>query len=540
MSAPVPPRRHAGRSSTKADASVGRTTGAMARGSRRGSWAALSPLRYATVAAFACTALLGPAAAAGADLDTPPLAGPPRPLAIAAPTEFRLANGLRVVLAERRGVQLVTAALLVLAGSEADPPSEAGLASVTAGLLTRGTRHRDATRLAQDAESLGGLLDSHAGWHTSEVGITVMVPKLDAALALVSEVVREPAFAPAELDRLRAQTLDELKVGYSRPDTLARLASQRLLFGSGAYGHPASGTPASLPRIGRPDLIALHAARYRPENAVLVLAGDLDPDAAARLAERHFGAWQVAAPAAPPVAPRPNAESAAPMLLVDLPHAGQAAVVVAAPLPPLAGDRATAAILNAVLGGGFSARLNQEIRIRRGLSYGAASALDPRPLGASLRATVQTKNESAAEVVALVQAELDRLAAEPIDAAELATRKTAVIGDFSRSVETTSGLAAAVEALIAAGLPTSDLRTRIAALAAVDPAELRRYAAANLAPERRRVAVAGDTALFAPALRQRVPGLRVIPAERLVMDPGALDVSAAAVGASPPEPSGPR
>ncbi len=532
MSAAGTHRRPTGRglSRTHPAAVVRPTVGAPRRHPRR---------RVAALAAFGCAALLMLRAAA-ADLDVPPLPGVPRPLAIAAPTELRLSNGLRVVLAERRGVQLVTAALLVLTGSAADPPGHAGLASVTAGLLTRGTRRRDATRLAQDAESLGGLLDGHAGWHASEVGITVTVPKLDAALALVSEVVQEPAFASAELDRLRAQTLDELKVGYSRPDTLARLASQRLLFGNGAYGHPASGTPASLARIGRADLVALHTTRYRPDNAVLVLAGDLDAGEAERLAARHFGTWLVP-PRAPPVAaPRPNAEAAETMLLVDLPHAGQAAVVVAAPLPPLEGDRATAAVLNAVLGGGFSSRLNQEIRIRRGLSYGAGSALDPRPLGASLRAAVQTKNESAAEVVELVQTELDRLAAVPIEAAELATRKTAVIGDFSRSVETTSGLAAAVEALIVAGLPTSDLRTRIDALGAVDAADLQRYAATHLAPERRRVAVAGDTAVFAPALRQRVPGLRVVAAERLVNDPDALGTPAAAGASRRTAASGPR
>ncbi|HWI11744.1 MAG TPA: pitrilysin family protein [Burkholderiaceae bacterium] len=453
--------------------------------------------------------------------DTPPQPGAPRPLTVRAPVEQRLPNGLRVVLAERRGVQLVTAQLVVLSGSEVDPPQRAGLASMTAGLLTKGTRRHGATALAQAAESLGGALDSGAGWHQSEVAITVTVPKLDAALGLVSEVVQQPVFAPAELDRLRAQALDELKVAYTQPATLAGLAAQRLLFGSGAYGHPAGGTPASLARIARADLLALHAARYRPDNAVLVLAGDLHAADALRLAQRHFGAWKARGSAAAP-APLPvGAALAQSTAVIDLPASGQAAVVVAAALPPLGADRATAAVMNAVLGGGYSSRLNQEIRIRRGLSYGAGSALDAFADGGSLRAVVQTKNESAAEVLGLVQSELDRLAAAPVGADELAARKATLIGDFSRSVETTAGLGAAVKALIVAGRPLAELGLRIDALSAVGADAVQRYAAAQLGTNGRRVVVAGDAARFAQALKATTPGLSVIASDKLDLDLGS-------------------
>lgn len=455
------------------------------------------------------------------DFDTPPQPAAPRPLTIRTPIEQRLANGLRVVLAERRGVQLVTAQLVVLSGSEIDPPRRAGLASMTAGLLTKGTRRRGASALARAAESLGGALDSGAGWHQSEVAITVTLPRLDAALGLVSEVVRQPLFAQAELDRLRAQTLDELKVAYTRPATLAGLAAQRLLFGSGAYGHPAAGTPASLARIVRADLLALHAARYRPDNAVLVLAGDLDAADALRLAQRHFGAWKARGGSVAPTSLPAGAAPAPSAAVIDLPASGQAAVVVAAPLPPLGADRATAAVMNAVLGGGYSSRLNQEIRIQRGLSYGAGSALDALPDGGWLRAVVQTKNESAAEVLGLVQTELDRLVAGPVGADELAARKASLIGDFSRSVETTAGLGAAVEALIVARRPLADLGQRIDAISAVGADAVQRYAAAHLGAASRRVVVAGDAARFAQALKATTPGLSVIAAGRLDLDLGS-------------------
>ncbi len=471
----------------------------------------------------AALGLLAVALAAHAQVptfDTPPQPGAPRPFVIAAPIELRLSNGLRVVLAERRGVQLVTAQLVVLSGSEVDPAGRAGLASMTAGLLTKGTRKRSATQLAQAAESLGGALESGAGWHHTEVAITVTEPQLDAALALVGEVVREPAFAQRELDRLRTQSLDELKVAYSQPGRLAALATQRLLYGTGAYGHPVGGTPASLAKIARADLVALHAARFRPENAVLVLAGDLDAATAQQLARRHFGAWPAVGEAPSPIELRADAGLAQTVAVIDMPQAGQAAVIVSAKLPPLGTDRATAAVMNSVLGGGFSSRLNQEIRIRRGLSYSAGSGLDSRPGGGSLRAVVQTKNESAAEVVALVQAELDRLAGSPVGEDELAARKATLIGDFSRSVETTAGLAAALQSLIVAGLPTDGLRTRIQRLAAVSAADVQRYAVANLGAAGRRVVVAGVAATFGDALKAASPGLEIVPAVRLDLDIG--------------------
>jgi zinc protease len=436
--------------------------------------------------------------------ETAPEPAAPRPLTIAAPTEQRLPNGLRVVLAARPGVRLVTAQLVVLSGSEADPPKRAGLASVAAGLLTKGTQQRSASAQAREAESLGGALESSAGWHQSQVSITVTVPQLDQALALLADAAIHPSFAPAELSRLRAQAIDSLKVTYSQPATLAALEADRRLFGTRPYGHATEGTPASLRRITRADLTALHHAFYRPDNAVLVLAGDIDDATALRFAIRHFGAWKAGReplPASPASwAGVPATLQTATVVAIDMPKADQAAVVFALPLPPLGADRAIAAVMNAVLGGDFSSRLNQQIRIQRGLSYGVGSRLDARPLGGALRIGVQTRGASAAEVVALVQTELDRLMAEPVPEAELAARKAALIGTFGRSLETTAGLADALRSLVVAGLPVGELRSRADKLAAVTADQVQEFAAGHLAAGRRRVVVAGALADFGAAL----------------------------------------
>lgn len=459
----------------------------------------------------------GLAAAVAQPFDTPPPPAPARPLAIAAPKEHRLDNGLRVIVAERPGVPLVSVRLVVDSGAEQDPAGRAGLASLAAGLLTRGTRHHTAPQLASAAEALGGSLDSGAGWDHASVGITVTRPMLERATDLVAEVAREPSFAFGEIARLREQVLDELKVAYAQPGTLAGLAVQRAFFAGTAYGHPVNGTPASLARIGRADLVKLHAAAWRPERAVLVFAGAVTLDEAVALAQRQFGDWQGRgeAPKAARVDARALPAAAAP-LVIDVPGAGQAGVAFAVPaVPAAAPERFAAEVTNAVLGQGYSSRLNQEIRIKRGLSYGASSRLDQRRDSGTLQVGVQTKNPSAPEVVQLIGAELDRLAGEPVPAPELGVRKAALIGGFGRTVETTAGLADETAALALAGLPMTDLTQRIPRLEAVSAEEVQAFAKAHFAPARRRLAVAGVAAEFAEALRRADPRWQQVPAASL-------------------------
>lgn len=459
--------------------------------------------------ALICTAVMGAHHAGAQPFDSPPAPSAPRPLTLAAPQEQTLPNGLRVVVAERRGLPLVTAQLLVLSGAEADPPALPGLAALGAGLLTRGSRTRSAPAQAQAAETLGGTLDSSADWHRITVQMTVTTPRLGEALALVADAALRPAFANAELQRLRSETLDELKVRYASPGTQASLAVQQAVFGDGAYGRPVRGTPASLQAITRADVTALHRAHFRPDNAVLVLAGDIGLSQAVALAGRHFGGWRAPAQALPAPSPVAGTPSKAPLTLVDLGQAaGQASVAVALAVPARgAADDAVGAVSNAVLGLGYSSRMNQEIRIQRGLSYGAGSSFDARRSGGLLLASAQTKNESAAEVLQLVHAQLDSLLQAPVPADELAARKATIVGNLSRSVETTAGLAGQVAALVTAGVPPDALRGRIAALSAVDAAAVQRYASQHFGAEQRRAVVAGDAAQFEPALRAAVPTL---------------------------------
>ena len=400
--------------------------------------------------------------------DTPPPVGAPRAPVIAAPDVRTLDNGLRVVVAQRRGVPLVTAELVVRSGAEADPAALSGLADLTATLLAKGTATRTAPQVAQAAEALGGQLETGAGWDRAVATITVTRPQLAAALALVADVTMRPRFAPAELERARRQAIDGLNVALAQPGTLARLAADRAAFGAGTYGHSASGTPASLARMKRADVAALHAARYRPDNATLVLAGDIAITDALELAQAAFGGWKrprhALAPA-PVTAPDPTLRGP---VAIAMTGAGQAGVALAAPsIARAAPDYYAGVVANTLLGSGYSSRLNQEVRIRRGLSYGVASRLDARRAGGVFSVGVQTKNASAPEVVAVTLAEIARVADAPAPADELEARKLAVIGAVSRNFETTESLAGMIAALEANGVDVAELTRTIPRLAAV-------------------------------------------------------------------------
>lgn len=479
--------------------------------------------------------LLGLLAACGRDGSTAtatddglPPPGPARPVEIAAPIEKQLANGLRVIVLPRAGSALVAAEFMVLAGGEADPADRAGLADFTASLLVKGTRSatgsRSASELAAAAEALGGSIRADAGWDASRIGITVTTARLAAALDLLADLVRRPAFAADEVERYRAQAIDGLRLSFSDPGELAPLVAARRVHGRGPYGHPRLGTPASVQRITAEELRSLHRRLYRPEQSVLVLAGGLDPDTGFALAAQVFGDWTASREARPPFSFAIEAPDGSPeVTVIDQPDAGQAAVIALLPLPPRAADGYYEGLVaSSVLGGGYSSRLNREIRIKRGLSYSASADYGVLRNGGAWLASAQTKNASAAEVVGLMHRELARLSAEPVPAEELAARKASYVGGYARRLETAAGIASLIASRVAQGLPADEIGRVIGAVDAVQSAPLQRWAAAHFKPTRLRYVIVGDARQFLAALRHDGRSVEVIPIAELDLESPSL------------------
>lgn len=441
--------------------------------------------------------------------EMPPAPGTPRSVSIPAVKEQKLANGLTVAVVERPGVPLVTIQLLIKAGASAEDNAKAGLADMTASMLTKGTKTRTATQIAEQIEFLGGSINSGAGWNNSFAAVTVTSDKVDQAMAILADVILNPAFDQKELDLLKSQNLDGLKFNLKQPSFLANYVASRYSFGE----HPAGGTPASIESITRADVSKFHTANYSPDASVLIFTGDITSAAASAAAEKLFGAWKKnprvgsAAGMGRPMAERDAVKR---LLVIDLPKAGQAAVNYLKPIAAIGrGNRSyfPASVLNSVLGGGYSSRLNLEIRIKRGLSYGAGSTFGWRGAKSNFSTRTQTKNESAAEVAELVLVELRKLLAANVPTDELVPRKSVLTGGFGRNLETTAGLATAVGDLYAFGLPTSELNTYTSNVNTVTATQIKDFANENLLGGD--IIIVGDYAIFKDDLAKRFPNMKI-------------------------------
>jgi len=465
------------------------------------------------------------AGAATAQQETPPAPAAPRSVTIPKPVEQTLKNGLRVIVIEDDDIPLVSAGVVIKNGGEVDPADLSGLAELTASLMPKGTKSRTAPQIAQDIEALGGTIDTGAGWDASRAFIGVMSSKFDPALTILADVVRNPVFKEDEIERLRQQYLDDIAVTLGQPGAVAGLVASRVVFGDAAYGHPLAGTLESLTRIKQADIVAFHSKYYRPDNAVLVIGGSIKAADAFKLVERLFGDWEkptTPIPARGQVGKMARADEKQRVVVIDMPDAGQAAVVLARlGISRTDPDYFRGIVTNSVLSG-YSGRLNQEIRIKRGLSYGARSSLDVRRESGPFVASAQTKNPSGAEVASLLISELGRLSTEAVVDAELTPRKAVLIGGFGRGLETTDGLVGQVASLALYGLSLDEINNYIRNVQSVTAADVQKFAGSRLTAKDANIIIVGNAKDFLEPLRKQFSNVEVIPLADLDLNSAAL------------------
>jgi zinc protease len=455
---------------------------------------------------------------------TPPPPAQPRSAAFPKPVEQTLPNGLRVIVIERRESPLIAAQLLIKNGGEVDPPELAGLADMTANLLTKGTQTRDATQIAQQIESLGGSLDSGARWDSSYANVGVMSSKIPQAMEILADVVRRPTFKSEEVERLRQQYLDNITLALGDPGTIARFVAARVVFGDSPYGHPIGGTTESLTRITAADISKMHSRFYRPDNAILVIGGDTTAKDAIALATRYFGDWQKPTTPLPTLSEAKESTTGKPgrVVVIDKPDAGQAAVYLArSGINRKDTDYFRGIVSNSVLSG-YSGRLNQEIRIKRGLSYGAGSVLDTRRDVGPFLASAQTKNESGAVVADLLMGEISRLSSAPPADVELTPRKAVLIGNFSRNLETATGLVAQVASLALYGMGLEEINRYINNVQAITTTDIQKFAGTRLDAKTSNIIIVGNAKAFLPELQKKYPNVEVIPVAELDLNTALL------------------
>ena len=450
------------------------------------------------------------------DRKQPPPLGPAPSLKLPAIQKQRLSNGLAVWIVEHHEVPLAQINLIVRSGSAADPIGKYGVGSLTAAMLDEGAGTRSSLDLADAIEFLGANLSTASSFDASSVRMSVPVSKLAEALPLMSDVALRPSFPVSELDRLRKERLTGLLQARDNAGALIQLAFPRIVFGpTHRYGTSANGLPATIEALTVDDLKTFYRSHFRPDNATLLVVGDLAPATALPMLEKAFGNWK-ADGMAPLVADVPNAPQLTKrqVYLVDKPEAAQSQIRIGwVGVSRSTPDYAVLEVLNTVLGGSFTSRLNQNLREKNGYAYGASSGFDMRLSAGPFLAAAGVQTDKTADALKEFFNELNGILT-PVPPDELAKARNYVALGFPGEFETTSDMARKLEELVIYNLPDTTFSDFVPSVTAVTAADLQRAAARFVQPERMAVVVVGDLKLIEGPIR----ALNLGPITRVPVD----------------------
>lgn len=360
----------------------------------------------------------------------------------AAPLAHRevLPNGIVLLVAERPAVPIVAVRVLARAGAAFDPDDRRGLANLTGSVLTRGTAKHTGPEIDSAIEFVGGSLEAGAGRDSLTVSLSVQKKDLTLGLDLVSEVVLSPAFPQAEVTRKMSAIQAAIKRSEEDPGTVAARALSRLVFPGHAYGAPVEGTRESVARLTRDDVVKFYQEHVRPDTTVVAVVGAVTVDEARREISARFGSWT--RPGAPPPSVAPAATPASPREEVITRELTQSTIMFGRQaIQQTDPDYFPLAVASYVLGGGSASRLYARVRDEAGLAYAVYSWISPSRYGASFAVSAQTRTAEAQKVVAMVRAELARMAREPVAERELTLAKQYLIGSFPLRLDTSGKVA---------------------------------------------------------------------------------------------------
>ena len=453
-----------------------------------------------------------PPATAKAAKQTPPAPGPIREIRFPPFEQKTLENGLRVVVITQHEQPLVSLRMILNAGKAYEGDGKAGLADATATLLTKGTTTRNAQQIAEAIDFVGGSLGANTGTEAAYANASVTVDQVDLGFDLLADVVLHPAFPQDELERWRRQALSNQQIELNDADYLADAALRRLIFGDYPYGRLTEGTPESIAALTRDDLVAFHQQRWIPNGTILAVVGDVQPADAFARAERAFGGWAKGTAAQLPPFNVPRLDKPR-IVVIDKPDAVQTEIrlghVGIAYRDP---ELYAAEIYNSVLGGSASSRLYEEIRRKRGLSYGVGSSFVEETEPGFFLVSTSTKSESTVETVALALEVLRGLQEKPVPEAELKPAKTFITGAFPLEIETAEGIASRVLEAMHFGYGREFLESYDDRLDKVTAADVQRFAKEKTHPEQMTIVLVGNAAKFADALKQKYGAYETIPA----------------------------
>lgn len=430
-----------------------------------------------------------------------PAVGPLPPLVVPPVTRFTLSNGLPVVTIHREVAPIVSAALMVRSGAGVEPPELAGVMSLTAEMLDEGAGDRDALGFADALERLGADLWLGCGRDGSQLSVQAPRETFFDALDLAGDVLIRPQLTPGDWERVLADRRTALVQRRDQPESVVNVVSDRLLYGDQhPYGHPVEGFTHTLDRLSLDKVREIHQTHWQPTNSFLVVAGAFDDGALRDRLERALAAWRSSTPRSD--RPLPRLPERPRLCIVDRPGAPQSVVRLVAPgLDRLSPDRPGLAMLNAVLGGSFTSRLNFNLREKHGYTYGAASSFAFLRYPGSFAARASVFAESTAPSVREMLAELAGLRERPVTAEEHAKAQATLLMRVAEGLSTTGGIAATFAELGLYDLPLDEPKRFVAALEATTADDLRSLAARHIDPDAASIVVVGDRASIEKPLR---------------------------------------
>jgi predicted Zn-dependent peptidase len=454
-------------------------------------------LPVAIVLAYAALAAQSP------DRSKLPPAGQTPALKLPEIQKRQLSNGVPVWLVELHEVPVVQVNLVVFGGSADDPKGKFGIANLAAAMLEEGAGSRSSLEIADAIDFLGADLGTAGAIDSSAVRLHVPVTRLGEALAIMADVAIRPTFPREELERLRQQRLTGLLQARDDPATIGSLAFSRVLFGTEhRYGTATMGTAETIKGFTPEDLREFYSSIFRPDNAALLVVGDVTLDKVMPLLETNFGGWRSQGRSTGhPKQPAAPTRSRREIYLVDKPGAPQSQIRIGTVgVPRSTPDYFPLQIANTILGGAFSSRLNMNLREKHGYSYGAASQFDMRADAGPFFATAGVQTDKTSESLKEFFIELNGML-QPIPSDELARAKNYVALRFPAGFETTGDISRRLEEMLVYRLPPDYFSTYVQQIASVTAADVQRVARRYILPDRTAVVVVGDRKTIEPGIR---------------------------------------
>ena len=431
-----------------------------------------------------------------------PKAAAAKPLQVPTPETAQLANGLTLILSQRQGLPVVSANLVVRTGSDANPANAPGLANFTVAMLDEGTASRNALQIADEVAQLGATLGTNSTMDASTVSTRSLKKNFPAALDLVADVTLRPAFPADEIERQRVSRLGQLVQQRENANQLAARIVAGALYGDRhPYGFTELGTEAAVKGMGRDAMFAFWKQNFVPNNAALVVAGDISMAELRALAEKSFGSWQRGTPVAPALAA--PSTTAARVIIVDRPGAPQTQLRVAAiGAPRSSPDFRSLQVMNSALGGLFSSRINLNLREKNGYTYGAGSQFVFRKTAGPFQVASGVRTDVTAPAVTEIFKEIRGMADVAMSADELKRSKDALANSLPGAFETSADAAASLSNVYIYGLPLDYYATYAASVNAVTPEQALAAAKKYLVAQNLVVIAVGDRAKIEPELRK--------------------------------------